>query len=151
MPGISGFPFPLRTQRDNLLWYEATIPSFSGFLFLLSQTQLRNLKLVCCNARYLGLFISTGSVFGWKDESFKRCNTQFLGLFISTLEIIHREYNVAVRVAMPGISGFSFLRYPLKTIVKSIVSSIIFASNSQNILKSLIFLPVFGFLVFLLT
>ena len=68
-----------------------------------------------------------------------------------TLEIIHREYNVAVRVAMPGISGFSFLRYPLKTIVKSIVSSIIFASNSQNILKSLIFLVVFGFLIFLLT
>lgn len=47
-------------------------------------------------------------------------------------------------VAMPSISGFSFLRYPSETSVKSILSSIIFASNSQNILNFIIFLSVFG-------
>lgn len=127
MPGILGFSFLLGAFSDGKMsLFNVAIPSFSGFLFLQIQLTKKASQQSCCNA-------------------------QFLGLFISTLEIIHREYNVAVRVAMPGISGFSFLRYPLKTIVKSIVSSIIFASNSQNILKSLIFLAVLGFLVFMLT
>ena len=127
MPGILGFSFLLGAFSDGKMsLFNVAIPSFSGFLFLQIQLTKKASQQSCCNA-------------------------QFLGLFISTLEIIHREYNVAVRVAMPGMSGFSFLRYPLKTIVKSIVSSIIFASNSQNILKSLIFLAVLGFLVFMLT
>jgi hypothetical protein len=52
-------------------------------------------------------------------------------------------------VAMPCLLGFSFLRYPSKTSVKSILSSIVFASNSQNILNFIIFLSVFGFRFFI--
>ena len=69
----------------------------------------------------------------------------------SFLQNGYQKYVKEWTVAMPSFSGFSFLRYPLKTIVKSMVSSIIFASNSQNILKFFIFLLVFGFPVFLLT
>ena len=127
MPGILGFSFLLGAFSDGKMsLFNVAIHSFSGILFLQILLTKKASQQSCCNA-------------------------QFLGLFISTLEIIHREYNVAVRVSMPGISCFSFLLYPLKTIVKSIVSSIIFASNSQNILKSLIFLAVLGFLVFMLT
>ena len=51
------------------------------------------------------------------------CNAQVLGLFIST--------------------------YTSRTSVKSIAFSIVFASNSQNILNFIIFLSVFGFRFFI--
>lgn len=94
------------------------------FLFYLFVHQNKELEQNCCNAQYLGLSFS----------------------------IRHRPcVDFGFKVVMPSISGCSFLRYPLKTIVKSMVSSTIFVINSQNILKFIISLPVFGFPVFLLT
>ena len=125
MPSFSGFPF-LQDSVDicsNI--FIVAMPSFSGFPFLQGSRLFVSRRLVCCNAQFLGLSISTQDQ-GMRNE--------------------WRSY-----VAMPSFSGFPFLRYPLKTIVKSMVPSIIFASNSQNILKFIIFFPVFGFPVFLLT
>ena len=77
-----------------------------------------------------------------KSSSSYGCNALSLGLFISTRQFCS---NNLIYVAMPCLLGFSFLRYPSETSVKSILSSIIFASNSQNILNFIIFLSVFGF------
>ena len=54
-------------------------------------------------------------------------------------------------VAMPSISGFSFLRYTSRTSVKSIAFSIVFAINLQNILKPFISCLFLDFPFFLLT
>ena len=76
------------------------------------------------------------------------CNALSLGLFISTYQKVESKQN-HYTVAMPCLLGFSFLRYPSETSVKSILSRIISASNSQNILNFIIFLSVFGFPFFI--
>ena len=88
------------TLEDAMLLATVAMPSFSGFSFLLSSNMSNQKCINCCNAQFLGLFIST---------------------------------------------------YTSRTSVKSIDFSIVFASNSQNILKSSIFLSALGLPIFLLT
>ena len=150
MPSISGFSFLRIRQRLSCFNREiVAMPSISGFSFLHYATIMHDVSIYGCNAQYLGLFISTynGNKYG---DNVYCCNAQCLGLFISTTMDNYETY-VRKYVAMPSVSGFSFLRYTFTTSVKSIAFSIIFASNSQNILKSFIFLSIFGFPIFLLT
>ena len=109
----------------------------------------------CWHLLFSNIFCSLSSFqFLWESER-NFYNLQSMQCPVSRAFHFYHEFAEDWRnfyfVAMPSLLGFSFLRYPLKTIVKSIVSSIIFASNSQNILKFIIFLPVLGFPVFLLT
>ena len=101
------------------------MPSFSGFSFLLRTNELLYQML-----RKLQCPVSRAFLFYYQSMHFV--------LIIPS-------------VAMPSFSGFSFLQYTSRTSVKSITFSIVFAINSQNILKSFIFLSVFGFPIFLLT
>ena len=79
----------------------------------------------CCNARYLGLSISTSCGCSKEICYRKVAIPSFLGFsFLQTCQNACRR--IPDRVATPSLSGFPFLRCPLKTIIKSMVPHIIF-------------------------
>ena len=123
------------------------MPNISGFSFLRKQSRKFSLITIVLQCPVSRAFHFYGKSFKPTVSLKSKLQCPVSRAFHFYLKEIRDLYE-QVRVAMPSISGFSFLRYPSKISVKSILSNIVFASNSQNILKSLIFLVVFGFLIF---